>query len=124
MELQKLDGEEADCDESATTEVKDPSKARKQLSKGRAIVTAIIMLLCYTFLNAASSMIAPFYPVEVSLISWEWLPKYRTREYKKANIMGQIYSVMGRDLPTLGRDRLMAQRDNVIGSTHFYYRCT
>jgi len=85
MELQKLDGEEADCDESAT---KDPSKARKQLSKGRAIVTAIIVLLCYTFLNAATSMIAPFYPVEVSLISWEWLLKYRRRECKKASIMG------------------------------------
>jgi len=73
MELQKLNGEEANCDEPATTEVKETSEDGKQLkepSRVRGIITAVTMLLCYTFLNMAISMIAPFYPIVVSLICY------------------------------------------------------
>ena len=73
MELQKLNDEEADCDEPAKTEVKEAPEAGeqlKELSRGKGIFVAVIMLLCHAFLNIAISMIAPFYPIVVSSISY------------------------------------------------------
>ena len=78
LELQKLNSEEAKCDESTTTEVKasEAGKQSKELSRGRGVITVVTNLICYTFLNVAISMIAPFYPIVVSLICHckiEWL---------------------------------------------------
>jgi len=70
LELQKLNSEEAKCDESTTTEVKasEAGKQSKELSRGRGVITVVTNLICYTFLNVAISMTAPFYPIVVSFI--------------------------------------------------------
>ena len=67
-ELQKLNDEETDCHEPATQEASEAGEQLKELSRVRGIMAALTMLICYTFLNVAISMIAPFYPIVVSFI--------------------------------------------------------
>ena len=67
-ELQKLNDEETDCHEPATQEASEAGEQLNELSRVRGIIAAVTTLLCYTFLNVAISMIAPFYPIMVSFI--------------------------------------------------------